>query len=69
MIALLMQFQHLGVLAKFLVARLELKHCIVLVIFAATRRSKHHCVKSEATVALLPARSSIKLAHGSELKV
>ena len=35
LIALLMQLQHLGVLAKFLTARLELKNCIVLVIFIA----------------------------------
>ena len=44
LIALLIQLQHLQMLAKSLAARLELKHYIVLVIFAVTRRSKHHCV-------------------------
>ena len=44
LIALLIQIQHLRVLEKLLATRIELKHCMVLVIFTTTRRSKHHYV-------------------------
>ena len=55
-------------LTKSLTARLELKHYVVLITFAATRRSKHHCaLKSEATTSSLPALSSAKLHLGAEL--
>ena len=42
--AVLMQLQHPRIFPKFLAAKLELKHYLVLTTFAARKRTEHHSV-------------------------
>ena len=66
--ALLMQLQHLEMLAKSLTTRLEPKNCIVLYLRHNVKIKAPLCDKTKPTIASHPALSSDKLALGGGAK-